>query len=240
MALDALLWGRVAERCKALAAKTEFTKEFTPTQIALFNAKQIYVWVLQMSVLFAATYNTATPQAALQVAYLLAFMMVLHCFKSSIFTSSVFGPSGTPVRALTRLSTGVGVALFSWVTFLSQGGAAMDDFSVKLSTVSAFALLAPELLADYHLLFLWGGSGTEDALDAGLLTHAGNLNAKLLDHAPGAGGYTADPEVFTGGAFLPVRTQRKAVAMYGAAVVVLTIISMTQFSAVFADFPMGG
>jgi hypothetical protein len=245
MALDALFWGRAAERCKALAAKTEFTKEFTSTQIALFNAKQVYVWVLQLSVLFAV--RAITVQAVLQVAYLVAFAMVLHCFKSRIFTSSVFdasgsmaGPNGLSVRALTRLSTGVGLTLFACVTFLSQGGISMDDFTATLSTVSAFALLAPELLADYLLLFLWDGGGTGDALDADLLNHAGG--AKLLDRASGADvdGHTADQEVITGGAFVPVRTQRKAVAMYGAAVVVLAIISMVHFSAVFADVPMGG
>jgi hypothetical protein len=242
MALDALFWGRAAERCKALAAKTVFTKDFTPTQIALFNAKQVYVWVLQLSTLLAGDDVTrGDTNGVLQLTYLGAFLMVLHCFKSSIFTNSVFdasgsmaGPSGLSARALTRLSTGVGLALFAWVTFLSQGGTLMDDFAAKLSTVSAFALLAPELLADCHLLFMWnsggaGLSGAGCALDANLLDNGDGAP----DHAPGADGHTTGEEGVAEGGIVPYRTQRRAVTMYGAAVIVLAIISIARFSAVF-------
>jgi hypothetical protein len=281
MALDALFWGRAPGRCKALAAKTGFTNDFTPTQIALFNVKQVYVWVLQLSILYSAGMNpdatssttgNEITQPVLQLAYLGAFMMVLHCFKSSIFTSSVFdasgsmaGPNGSSFRALTRLSTGAGLALFAWATFRSQSGATMDDFAANLSTVSAFALLAPELLADYHLLILWNGGGEGGSSGAG-----GALGAILLDHTDGTQqldhasvGHTAGEEGVADVAIVPDRAQRKAVAMYCeegvadvaivpdraqrkavamycAAVVVLAIISMAHFSAVFADMPVGG
>jgi hypothetical protein len=61
-----------------------------PTQIAAFNAKQLYLWVL-----FAATNATSgNTSLLLKCAHLMAYTEVLHSFKSLVFATALFNSVG--------------------------------------------------------------------------------------------------------------------------------------------------
>ena len=85
----ALTWARAADRCKVLAAQSNFTG-LTSISIAVFNAKQLYLYVL-----LGIGFVQNDPGGYFEkYVYLLAYLMVLHCFKSAILTFSVLTSAG--------------------------------------------------------------------------------------------------------------------------------------------------
>jgi hypothetical protein len=135
----------------------------TPINIALFNTKQLYLWVLlgQAFVTSGVSGGARGIYYAQQLTYLLAFMMVLHCFMAGILSFSVFAATSTRtglLRVSCQVSTAMGLVFFGWATFLCQNGTRMNDVAAGFATAATFFLLVPELLADCFLLTRFGGA----------------------------------------------------------------------------------
>jgi hypothetical protein len=208
------------------------------------------VWaLLGVALVGADESGAADRQYALQALYLLAFMMVLHCFMAGVLAFSVFaavvgggggGGSGGGARVrllrLLRLacqaSLGGGLFIFARATFRSQGGKHMDGTATASATAAVFLLLAPELLADGFVLSCWSDDASlaEARAAAAPRDAEGDLRAALLAAKCQQRG-TGE----TGLAGLGV-ARRVAAAWYGALVVCLAAISACQLSAVYAGF----
>ena len=182
IAIDCLFWSLSAKSCRAWSQDIQLDAELSPQLVAVFNAKQVYVWLLlfvhvsKSLVRSAVSDIEANLTIRFDIAYLLAFMMVLHCFKSAILTFTILKQAF--VRLLLQLCLLAGLLLFSVATFQSNGGLHASESSTTLLMLSTACLLLPELVADGVLLSSEAvegacvrdeGGGDEDELGARLL-----------------------------------------------------------------------
>ena len=111
----------------------------------------LFVHLVSKSLVRSAANDTeANLTIRFDIAYLLAFMMVLHCFKSAILTFTILKQA--LVRLLLQLCLLAGLLLFSVATFQSNGGLLASESSTTLLMLSTACLLLPELVADGGLL----------------------------------------------------------------------------------------
>jgi hypothetical protein len=194
-----------------LSNQAELGIGLTPQVIFLFNCKQFYMWLLALLQLMRTTFAAQARNlllGVLQLSYLLAFMMVLHCFKSGVFTFSVFGAGSNQrtiacCRLLCQASLIAGLTAFAAATFRSQGGSNMDNESADYATMAAYLLLSPELLAD-AFMFCTAAVSAQDQLVAkirlGGEKHVQNVvgNTLALTAATGASGSVRETSMRTG------------------------------------------
>jgi hypothetical protein len=82
-------WAVGTHRRLDLLLQYKVAKDMNPTQAAVLNAKQIYLWVV---LAFAGSPSSVVSTS------LLAFIEVMHCFKSAIFLASVIPTIFPPPR----------------------------------------------------------------------------------------------------------------------------------------------
>ena len=146
----------------------------------------LFVHLVSKSLVRSAANDTeANLIIRFDIAYLLAFMMVLHCFKSAILTFTILKQA--LVRLLLQLCLLAGLLLFSVATFQSNGGLLASESSTTLLMLSTACLLLPELVADGVLLsseaveeVRGGGESDEDELGARLLGSSDDTSSPVV------------------------------------------------------------
>ena len=145
----------------------------------------LFVHVFKSLVRSAANDTEANLIIRFDIAYLVAFMMVLHCFKSAMLIFTILK------QALVRLSLQLcllaGLLLFSVATFQSNGGLHASESSTILLMLSTACLLLPELVAGGVLLSSKaveeersGGESDEDELGARLLGSSDDTSSSVV------------------------------------------------------------
>jgi hypothetical protein len=231
LACDALMWSRAADRCKALAAQSNFIGAgLTSINIAIFNAKQLYLWALLVIELVQNASDDDAGNPFEQNVYLLAFVMVLHCFKSGTFSFSALAAAGSRPRKFRRVcqaSLASGLALFAWTTFSTQSGVIQLSAALPYALGASFLLLAPEVLAGFYLLRM------AEVAVSGRQEETSDLAAALLPARDNArdskGGDRAHTQL----------GRRKDFAVYCVLVICLASVSVWQLSEVFESIPWG-
>jgi hypothetical protein len=139
----------------------KLSADMNSTQIAMFNAKQLYLWALLA--IQKGTSGDTSPQVI--CAHLMAYTEVLHSFKSLVFVSRVLDSilgGGRSAAALTAMALCFAVGLALFLAALHFESVRDEQYAYILFSTCAFFFAVPEFCADLYAL-QWWTDAAEDA-----------------------------------------------------------------------------
>ena len=256
MIMDVSMWTFSEARCQRIAKQACMHSAVSPVAVFTFNAKQLYVCLLQLRTALiraqsvVASSQKISQQLVGQLLYLLGLIMTLHCFKSGIFTSSVFSSIRRAKSTLfTRLqfvsltAMALGLGAFGYGTLLAEDidpGRYGNDRNIAHDGVvwyvmAIFLLLSPELVADCCLLI----SGSDTQPRAALVSNEAGLRLTLLSD-PGPQEVevgVASDEVVAGTQLDTLACFMRVMVVYGVLVIGLALISSVQLESTIVSRP---
>jgi hypothetical protein len=151
---DAWNWRRSLDKCANLAERIDLGPELGAFTIAQFNVEQVFNFALVAVPFMRTTFDLVAPVNPAVVSYLLAFLLVLHFFKSIILTTALFREKtgSTAVRFCCALATLLGFLASTCATLRTSGGKSLDQEGVALSVAATFLVYCPEVVVGWCAL----------------------------------------------------------------------------------------